>query len=109
VSVPVLAVEDVVAGAGVEHVVEAVAGEVGGAGAEDAAVLDVCAEGVAAQIAVDQVGAAGARGGVGFADEVAHVPDVVGVRAVMVSPVIVSFPAPPSRTLAPLLPVRRSA
>jgi hypothetical protein len=76
------AVEDVVADAGVEHVVEGVAGEVGGTVAKEAAVLDVGPQGVAAQSAVYRVGAAGAGGGVGFADEVAQIPDVVGIRAV---------------------------
>jgi hypothetical protein len=47
------AVEHVVAGAGVEDVVQGVAGEVGGAGGEDAAVLDVGGEGVGGQVAVD--------------------------------------------------------
>jgi hypothetical protein len=54
-------VEEVVAAAGVEEVVEGVAGEVGGAGGEDAAVLDVGAEGVGGEVAEDLVGAAGGR------------------------------------------------
>jgi hypothetical protein len=44
------AVEHVVAGAGVEDVVERVAGEVGGHRRQDAAVLDVGGQGVAARV-----------------------------------------------------------
>jgi hypothetical protein len=49
------AVEDVVAGTGVEDVVERVAGEVGGSRRENAAVLDVGRQGVGGESAVDGV------------------------------------------------------
>jgi hypothetical protein len=74
-------VEDVVAGAGVEEVVEVVAGEVGGAGGEDARVLDVGPEGVA-EPRVKTRSAAARRAGIGFGDDVADVVDVVEVAAV---------------------------
>jgi hypothetical protein len=72
---------------------EAVAGEVGSTGGKDAAVLDVCAEGIAAHIAHHQVSSAGTRGGVGFSNDVAHVADMVGVRAVAADHRVVACPS----------------
>jgi hypothetical protein len=59
VSLPAAPSRTLLPAAGVEEVVEGVAGEVGGAAGEDAAVLDVGAEGVGGEVAVDLVGAAG--------------------------------------------------
>ncbi|MNC19425.1 hypothetical protein D3C75_673580 [compost metagenome] len=76
------AIEDVVAGPGVDDVVEAVTGAVGNAGCQQAQVLDVVTQGVGPKEAVDAIGAAGAGRGIGFADDIAGIVDVVAVGAI---------------------------
>ncbi|MNN02412.1 hypothetical protein D3C81_1150710 [compost metagenome] len=76
------AIEDVVASPGVDDVVEAVAGAVGSASRQQAQVLDVVAQGVGAEEAVDAIGAAGAGRGIGLADDIAGIVDVVEIGAI---------------------------
>ncbi|MNI59254.1 hypothetical protein D3C73_1144080 [compost metagenome] len=76
------AIEDVVAGSGIDDVVEAVTGAVGSAGRQQAQVLDVVTQGVGPKEAVDAIGAAGAGRGIGFADDIAGIVDVVAVGAI---------------------------
>ncbi|MNF52778.1 hypothetical protein D3C84_341370 [compost metagenome] len=76
------AVEDVVASPCEERVGEGVTGAVGGAGRQQAQVLDVGAQGIGAQGAVDAVGAAGGGRRAGLADDIEQVVDVIDIGAI---------------------------
>ncbi|MNF54288.1 hypothetical protein D3C84_357140 [compost metagenome] len=65
-----------------QHVVQAVAGQVGGAADQYAPVLDIGAQGVGVEIAVDRIGSAAAGHGIGFGDDVVDVVDVVDVGTI---------------------------
>ncbi|MCY1281201.1 hypothetical protein D9M70_300060 [compost metagenome] len=76
------AVEHIVAAAGKEGVGQAVAGQVGGPGGEDATLFDVSGQGVGRHVAVDRIGAASTGRGVGFTDDIAGILDVIDIGAI---------------------------
>ncbi|MCY1345366.1 hypothetical protein D9M69_314250 [compost metagenome] len=75
-------IEHIVATAGEEGVGQAVAGQVGGPGGEDAALFDVSGQGVGRHVAVDRIGAASTGRGVGFTDDIAGILDVIDIGAI---------------------------